>query len=244
MVDAAGESWDAFARGETVEGIESAYKGLRIALDAVMPMHIRTDNIYNSIITTLDSVVGNLSETVLAYERRILESQVCWRKVDHREKQRPQKCVDDYIYDGQSMCYPRSSLAQTGTSRSLENATQGKGESKPPVPAQCKDEYPDKYGHWCYKPCLSGFIDEDTTCKSKCMGNFSAETPAMCGRDPGILMKAITEMVTVVINSAFELAAHIIQMKENGVEPETLLATVNVFIDMGKPFANPICPVK
>lgn len=32
-------------------------------------------------------------------------------------------------------------------------------------------------------------------------------------------------------------------MKEHGVEATSLSSTIQVFIDMGKPFANPICPV-
>jgi hypothetical protein len=64
----------------------------------------------------------------------------------------------------------------------------------------------------------------------------------MCGRDSGIVTKAILEMVTTVLNSAFSLAENIIKMKEHGVDAETLSATIQVFIDMGKPFANPTCP--
>merc|ERR1712232_873458 len=41
---------------------------------------------------------------------------------------------------------------------------------------------------------------------------------------------------------AFSLADNIIKMKEHGVNGETLAATIQIFIDMGKPFANPTCP--
>jgi len=57
-----------------------------------------------------------------------------------------------------------------------------------------------------------------------------------------MITKAILEMVTVVLNSAFTLADNIITMKEHGVNAEVLVSTVQVFIDMGKPFARPICP--
>merc|ERR1712232_217274 len=43
-------------------------------------------------------------------------------------------------------------------------------------------------------------------------------------------------------NSAFSLADNIIQMQERGVKAEVLTDTIQIFIDMGKPFANPTCP--
>jgi hypothetical protein len=55
-------------------------------------------------------------------------------------------------------------------------------------------------------------------------------------------MQAIMEMVTVILNSAFSLADNAIKMKEHGVNAEYLTNTIQIFIDMGKPFANPICP--
>merc|ERR1711953_893839 len=64
----------------------------------------------------------------------------------------------------------------------------------------------------------------------------------ICGRDQGIMTKAIMEMVTVVLNSAFTLAENIMKMQEHGVNAEVLSDTIQVFIDMGKPFAKPICP--
>jgi len=58
-----------------------------------------------------------------------------------------------------------------------------------------------------------------------------------------MVTKAIMEMVTVGVNSAFKLAENIIKFKEHGVDANSLSSTIQVFIDMGKPFANPICPV-
>merc|ERR1712232_558352 len=84
--------------------------------------------------------------------------------------------------------------------------------------------------------------DNFNKCISACEGKFPAETSGMCGRDSGMITKAILEMVTTVLNSAFSLADNIIKMKEHGVNGETLAATIQIFIDMGKPFANPTCP--
>jgi len=114
------------------------------------------------------------------------------------------------------------------------------------IPARCdsSSRYSEKHGQFCYSACGDGFEPTSTSkCISKCEGKFPAETPAMCGRDPGMLSKAIMEMITVVMNSAFTLSENIIKMKEHGVDAKSLSSTVQVFIDMGKPFANPICPV-
>lgn len=64
----------------------------------------------------------------------------------------------------------------------------------------------------------------------------------MCGKNQGLLTKAILEMVTTVLNGAFSLADNIIKMKEQGVDADSLTSTIQTFIDMGKPFANPTCP--
>jgi len=106
-------------------------------------------------------------------------------------------------------------------------------------------EFSEKHGHYCYTPCMHGWQSKDDNfhkCISACEGRFPAETPAMCGRDSGIITKAILEMVTVVLDSAFSLADSIIRMQEQGVNAELLVSTIEVFIDMGKPFARPICP--
>eukprot|EP00929_Paragymnodinium_shiwhaense_P003696 TRINITY_DN1042_c1_g2_i1.p1 TRINITY_DN1042_c1_g2~~TRINITY_DN1042_c1_g2_i1.p1 ORF type:complete len:770 (+),score=130.45 TRINITY_DN1042_c1_g2_i1:76-2385(+) len=321
-----GLSWAEFAAGRTVEGIEAIYWGLRSITDSLMPDSIKNNEVYNTIIGALDLVLGNLSKHILEYERRILESNVCWRTEKNRERQRPSQCPDRYVWDGQAECYPTmtaSSLiglneAKTTADdfyeqfgrgscrgydsghnpstwyRSVQNfrgsleqcqalcsadpkckAVEYKAEwhcelwtTEPqstaewsdkscykknggsmvagrPVPARCEDDFPEKHGHFCYAQCPGGFQVKDESqsrCLSACIGNFSAESPGMCGRDTGVLTKAILEMVTVILNSAFSLADNIIKMQEHGVNAELLTDTIQIFIDMGKPFANPTCP--
>eukprot|EP00929_Paragymnodinium_shiwhaense_P046608 TRINITY_DN23728_c0_g1_i2.p1 TRINITY_DN23728_c0_g1~~TRINITY_DN23728_c0_g1_i2.p1 ORF type:complete len:484 (+),score=90.63 TRINITY_DN23728_c0_g1_i2:76-1527(+) len=101
-----GVSWAEFAAGRTVEGIEAIYWGLRSITDSIMPDSIKNNEVYNTIIGALDLVLGNLSKHILEYERRILESNVCWRTEKNRERQRPSQCPDGFIWDGQAECYP------------------------------------------------------------------------------------------------------------------------------------------
>lgn len=131
----------------------------------------------------------------------------------------------------------------------LDKTTQPKDGNHPPrgaIPARCdsSSRFSEKHGQFCYSTCGDGFEPKShSRCISTCEGKFPAETPAMCGQNPGMVTKAIMEMVTVGMNSAFKLADNIIKFKEHGVDADSLSSTVQVFIDMGKPFANPICPV-
>jgi hypothetical protein len=264
-----GASWDDFANGKTADGIETIYLGLKDITDDLIPDAWKNNTIYVSVVSVLDTVLGNLSQHVLEYERRIMEANVCWRAEESRERQRPEICPDGWASGGDAYCYKLALLqaqqlhaaveiakldmtlyrkdgddAQGGQ---LDSTTQQKG--GPPegaVPARCNlsSPYAEKHGQFCYSRCGPGFVAKNyAKCISSCEGKFPAETPAMCGRDPGLVTKAIIEMVTVVINSGFSIAENIIKMKEHGVEAESLSSTVQVFIDMGKPFANPICPV-
>merc|ERR1712048_230773 len=211
----------------------------------------------STVIGTLDFVIGNLSQHVLEYERLILESNVCWRTEKSRGRVRPAICPSEqYFHDGQGHCYPlQSSLISVGASSTLDSALQRKGgggdggDAPAPraIPAQCdtNTEFNEKHGQYCYTPCNNGWQtkqDNVLKCISACEGKFPAESPGMCGRDQGIMTKAILEMVTVVLNSAFTLADNIITMQEHGVSAELLSDTIQVFIDLGKPFANPTCP--
>jgi hypothetical protein len=327
-----GVSWQKFAEGRTAEGIEAVYWGLRSITDSVMPDAIKDNEVYDTVIAALDLVLGNLSKHILEYERHILESNVCWRTEQGRDRQRPSECPDKYVWDGQTECYPavvassllglnettretrvvkkddfyekfgrgscrgydsnhnpttwfnrvsdfKGSLEQCqalcsadenckaieyladwhcelwsqepqATAEWSENVCYKKNGGSGavagrPVPARCEMDYPEKHGHFCYASCPGGFQVKENSqqrCLSACVGNYSAESPGMCGRDQGVLMTAIMEMVTVILNSAFSLADNIIQMQERGVNAELLTDTIQIFIDMGKPFANPICP--
>jgi hypothetical protein len=255
--DTMSTSWDEFSKGNTVDGIEAIYWGLRTITSSFIPDVLKDNEVYNTIIGTLDFVLGNLSTHVLEYERRIMESKVCWRTEKRRGEQRPSECEDDYVHDGGAYCYPRrQSLVSVSSSTNSFDRTlmkkNGGGDGgyatgEGAIPARCdpSTDYTEKHGHFCYTPCGSGWQvkpEDFKKCISACEGKFPAETPGMCGADAGIVTKAILEMVTTILNSAFTLAENIIKMKEDGVNAELLSSTIQVFIDMGKPFANPTCP--
>jgi len=196
-----------------------------------------------------DDVVSMLTNTVLDYERRILEANVCWRSEHSRIRQRPRVCEDGYRWDGQQSCTKLSSLLSQTSSRStyldMTLSAKGGGEAGA-TPAHCDEasEFNEKYNHWCYGLCEPGFHTKDNTkCITTCAGSFPSESGYLCGRDPAVLIKAQVEMVTVVINGLFELQDAIQRIKDDGINGDTLKSTIQVFIDMGKPFAKPVCPV-
>eukprot|EP00927_Polykrikos_kofoidii_P030890 TRINITY_DN26571_c0_g1_i1.p1 TRINITY_DN26571_c0_g1~~TRINITY_DN26571_c0_g1_i1.p1 ORF type:complete len:591 (+),score=70.19 TRINITY_DN26571_c0_g1_i1:105-1877(+) len=247
-----GTSWDEFAKGNTVKGIEAVYWGLRSITDGLMPDSVKADGIYKAVIGTLDNIIGNLSKTVLSYERHIMESSVCWRFEKSRERERPTVCPTRYVWDGSAYCYPLLSLSLDEVTSAASSAMTLSPALQSPqhyaIPAKCEvvgNNPVEKHGDFCYAPCPGGMHvknDETSKCISSCEGRFPAETPQMCGRDQGIVIKAILEMVTTVLNSAFTVAENIIRMKNDGVDAESLTSTINAFIEMGKPFANPTCP--
>jgi len=111
------------------------------------------------------------------------------------------------------------------------------------MPAQCdsSSRYNDRHGEFCYSACGAGFEPKGPfRCISRCEGKLPAETAGMCGRDSGIVAKAVTEMATV---REFKVSEDIIRMIEQGIDVNSLSSTVQVFIDQGKPFDSPNCPV-
>jgi len=77
-----------------------------------------------------------------------------------------------------------------------------------------------------------------------CGGGFPAEGMGVCGVSQGELVIATTEMVGMVASGAIESYLLVNEMKEHGVRADKLSSTIDVFIEMGKPFARPLCPVE
>jgi len=204
--------------------------------------------VYDTIIGTLDGVIGQLSKNVLEYERRIIESTCCWRLSKPRPRQRPQICMEKYVWDGQAHCTPLPSLLESRSSSVDGTLARKTSPAKGTLPAHCNatGDFPEKLNQFCYAPCPSGFVSSrpGTGCDTSCAGRFPVSSPAMCARDQGMLMKAIMEMVTVVMNSAFSLADNIMRMQKDGVNGQLLSSTIQVFIDLGKPFTHPQCPTE
>merc|ERR1711920_333121 len=129
-------------------------------------------------------------------------------------------------------------------SSNLDRAVSEKA-PKGTLPARCDDSdgsrFPEKHGGWCYANCADGHEAFGAKCWTQCRGAFSADSSLICGQNPKVLAAAVTEMVIVTVRSVFTLATALTSMQENGVNTDSLTSTINIFINMGKPFALPKC---
>jgi len=113
-------------------------------------------------------------------------------------------------------------------------------------PATCDplSAYAEQRGTWCLSKCPVGFASSGgSKCVGLCGGDFPAEGMGVCGVNQGELAIATAEMVGMVASGAIESYLLISEMKEHGVRADKLSSTIDVFIEMGKPFARPLCPV-
>jgi len=223
----------------------------------VIPKAIQTDETYQLILGTLDDVIGGLSETVLSFQKQIMEGAVCWKTLSSREKKRPSVCPDGFHWNGEQFCLPAPNLLQShsGAQGTLEDTITRKGQvdnsasgkvPKGALPAICVEDsdFSEKIGHWCYATCPVGMKSVGMKCKSECNGEFPADDNAMlCGHNPGVIAEAITNMVITVITGALNAGLLISGMAEKGVDVGSLSGTIDALVDMGKPFAYRTCPL-
>lgn len=136
------------------------------------------------------------------------------------------------------------SLAQVNSTAVLQRSLSNSIPGSHPAACDPASDYPEKSGQWCLAECPAGFNSSGSrNCVQTCGGKFLAEGMGVCGTRKSELMIAMTEMVTMVAAGAIESYVLITEMKETGVKADKLTATIDVFIDMGKPFARPLCPV-
>lgn len=102
-----GEAIRQFEDGDTLSSLETVYFGLRNATDSLMPELVENNAMYNSIVNTLDGIVGGISKDVLEYKRRIAESSACWKVSRSRERRMPKICPDGFNWDGERHCWPK-----------------------------------------------------------------------------------------------------------------------------------------
>jgi hypothetical protein len=263
LLMATGNAWTGFESGQTPQAIEDLYFGLRATLDQLIPSDIQTNETYQVIIGTLDGVVGGLSETVLAFERQVLEGSVCWKVQQPRQRRRPSVCPEGFHWNGEQFCIPEATstvLLQAGrrSIEDLEVTTKDKRHNmdrsagrKQQVPngarlAVCVEgsEFPEQGGHWCYARCPNGMVSHGMQCKTQCRGNFPADDGAMmCGHNSGVIAEAITNMIVSVGHGLISTGLSIADMREHGVDTNSMVRTINAFVDMGKPFAYQTCPM-
>jgi len=128
---------------------------------------------------------------------------------------------------------------------SLDQATSKKQDQQGTLPASCDDSvksaFPEKTGGWCYAECPEGYSSFGAMCWTRCEGAFPADSSLMCGKNSAVLARTVTEMLTVTLRSAWNLLSIGQSLQMRGVDAESMARTVQILIDMGKPFALPKC---
>jgi hypothetical protein len=264
LLDVVGNAWTGFESGHTTQAIEDLYFGLRATIDQVIPSGIQNNDTYSVIVGTLDGVVGDLSETVLAFQRHVTEGSVCWKVQEQRQRRRPNVCPEGFHWNGEQFCNPGAaaggSLLQSGrrSIEALEATTKEKHMDRSTQPkrnqrvlngaqlAVCVSKggaFPEQIGHWCYAACPDGMVANGRHCRTQCQGSFPADDGAMmCGHNPGVITEAIVKMIVSVGQGVVNTGLSIADIHEHGVDTNSLVRTINAFIDMGKPFAYQTCP--
>merc|ERR1712232_914023 len=244
--------WEAFEDGQTVQGIELLYFGLRNATDELVPPELKNDTTYNLIMDTLDGVITDLSQNVMDYKNQMTQGNVCWKATQSRDKVRPRICPTNYTWGGEQFCFKTGpgELLQTGASKQLEAALKRKSGNvdggvsgkvpKGAIPARCDEggPYPEKRNGWCFAPCPTGFESHDMRCRTVCQGMFHEDDDAlMCGKSRGALVQAVQRMVIETVNAGLTIHLVIQKMVDDGVDAQSLSGTIQAFINLGKPFA-------
>lgn len=114
------------------------------------------------------------------------------------------------------------------------------------LPALCDETsgFTDKRGAWCYGGCPAGYEASGARCKARCSAAYPSDSDLMCGKSTGAIAAATTRMITETARQAITIASLVESMRSSGLDIATgLTATMQAFVDMGKPFAHPDCPV-
>jgi len=123
----------------------------------------------------------------------------------------------------------------------LEHAARAK-RPQGALPARCSDS-DEKRGSWCYEPCPAGYEPSGARCKVSCGQSYPVEAPLMCGRSPGTIAEVISRMISGTISRVVTISGLIASMQGAGLlVAGGLTGTMQALIDMGKPFAHPMCP--
>jgi len=224
-----------FAAGDTVSAVQDVYAGLKLASAGLLPQDVQDDNTFKTVIGALDLVFKDLSETVLQFKQQLLDSNVCWKVWEARERRRPKQCPEGFHWDGEQWC-----LAAEKGAALLDTSVSAKRPSGA-IPAVCSEEgdYSEKQGAWCYKGCPVGMENAGRRCKSACVGAYPVQSPLMCGKQQGAIAGAVMGMVT----HGFRSILSVKQVTDSSGDAGAALgSTVSSLVNLGKSFTHPRCP--
>jgi len=155
----------------------------------------------------------------------------------------------DYLFtkgssvDYHQCVYPASKLkrsSQTPIKLKLRGQMYGSYEAV----CDTSSKWNEKHGGWCATRCPDGFYAKSSSeCGQICGGKFPADGWGVCGVNPGEPNKALFEMAKTVLWGALKAAPLILNMTASGFAVSKFVETIKTLIEMGKPFARPMCPM-
>lgn len=182
------------------------------------------------------------------------ENRVCCRRGNEID---PEECKGaigyvDYLFtEGNSMDYHQCVSAKPEAKDGVKVAKallNGVPRLFGTYEAHChmKSQWNEKEGEWCLTKCPPGFSNAGVhwlECFQECSGKFNANGWGVCGTNPGELNSAILEMAGAVVWGVIKATPFILNMTQGGFDVSRFAKTIAAFIEMGKPFARPMCPM-
>merc|ERR1719401_809792 len=231
------KGWDLLDESFQADGVVAIYDGVSEGLNLVLPDSVKNDETYLTVMGVLDEVVGDLSENVAMFKKRLTENKACWRKKMPRENQRASSCPwDGFFWDGVWQC-------------------NGDQSSRP---ALCEDgsEFKEILGETtsrrCYKDCDSGLqpLDgEETQCATTCSGSrsttgkyFLAPWENMCATDPQVFIQIQTKLIAETTNLIFTTVSGIVEaVNKKKVIANSVNKLINASLQFAAQFVFPQC---
>lgn len=267
VTDGVVDAWQAFVDGNAVGGLESTYDAIKLGLDAVLPDEIKNNEVYSTIMETLETQISNLNDYVLSFKRKLMEAKMCWRDERVRNANFPDTCGSPawpgYYYAGHGKCRQESSLLQLeDVARNVDAASSVKRAAPAPTPpvfkdertALCDEDLMEPIGDKCFEQCPDGYqkTQNGKKCITTCVGNFSfAEDKdgypdgLMCGRSPQMIQMTKVEMLTAVVSAVLNIGSLIQQcIAEGRVSAKALEGILEGAVKLAVAFVFPGCPVQ
>eukprot|EP00929_Paragymnodinium_shiwhaense_P003483 TRINITY_DN104014_c0_g1_i1.p1 TRINITY_DN104014_c0_g1~~TRINITY_DN104014_c0_g1_i1.p1 ORF type:complete len:536 (-),score=134.18 TRINITY_DN104014_c0_g1_i1:234-1841(-) len=134
--------------GEELEGGLTIYDGLKKLVDSLMLESIRNDEVYKTVMASLDGTVGQVTSAILEYRKKMRESDACWKT----EVERPR-----YKYSFGQICpLPNEAV---GWFECAQDCPEGYNVA--PDRTKCQEPCPEQYGYQCT---LNFCTDDVSTC--------------------------------------------------------------------------------
>lgn len=216
--------------------------------------------IADTVMGTIDGVVKGLSQNILEFQKALLEGEVCYKGVMTQKPNKPSVCPNGLTCSGGS-CYRVALFEDNNTVRELEldgaiarkgsprRRSGGGGGSRGggAMPCDCEAEFmfgKDKRN--CYPQCPKGTAakgSDTRNCDTDCnqLTRMPMTKSGFCGANVGVITDAQMKMVMAIIQGIMSAVTLIMDMTKNGVSADKLTKTLNVFVDMAKPFVKPMC---